>query len=203
MEIVWRPEPDLRPSRLVILAAAFNPVTRAHVALLDAARPHTDETLCVIPRTYPHKEWHGATLDQRIAWLRALAPTHRFAIAISEGGLFADIVAEAESCYDSPEIGILCGRDAAERMIHWDYGRPGAIEDMLARFRLLVVERQGRLEPPDHLSDRITHVDISQPLDEVSSSEVRRRIVAGEPWRDLVPSAIADSVGEVYGERKP
>ncbi len=31
------------------------------------------------------------------------------------------------------ELSFICGRDAAERILHWDYGRPGVVEEMLAR----------------------------------------------------------------------
>jgi hypothetical protein len=34
--------------------------------------------------------------------------------------------------------------------------------------------------------------------DEVSSSEVRRRIACGENWRELVPPALAAIVEELY-----
>jgi nicotinic acid mononucleotide adenylyltransferase len=36
-------------------------------------------------------------------------------------------------------------------------------------------------------------------FDEVSSTEIRRRIRAGERWPDLVPEAVVSRVAELYG----
>ena len=41
----------------------------AHLALAAASRAHVDEILCVVPRAFPHKEYFGATLEQRIEML--------------------------------------------------------------------------------------------------------------------------------------
>jgi nicotinic acid mononucleotide adenylyltransferase len=35
-------------------------------------------------------------------------------------------------------------------------------------------------------------------FNDVSSTEVRRRIAAGEPWRQLVPATAADLVASAY-----
>ena len=46
-----------RPRRLGILPGTFNPPTRAHVALAEAALGEVDEALFVLPRSFPHKEY--------------------------------------------------------------------------------------------------------------------------------------------------
>ena len=96
------------------------------------------------------------------------------------------------------EISFLCGRDAAERIIHWDYGEAGAIEKMLEEFSLLVAERGGTYEPPAHLRHRVRQLPLAEDFSDVSSTEVRRRIAAGEAWEHLVPSAIVDQVRRIY-----
>jgi hypothetical protein len=113
------------PARLGILPGAFNPVTTAHLALAEAGLGWVDEVLFVLPRELPHKEFTGATFAQRIEMLRpALAGKPAFSLASSEGGLFVDIAAECRREYGAGvRLAFLCGRDAAERIATWDYGR--------------------------------------------------------------------------------
>jgi nicotinate-nucleotide adenylyltransferase len=179
--------------RIGILAGAFNPVTRAHVALAEAAAKVVDEVICVVPRVYPHKQFHGAALEDRIDMLK-LAGQH--SVELTEGGLFIDIARELRQ--PDAEISFVCGRDAAERIIHWDYGNAGAIEKMLDEFSLLVAERGGKYEAPAHLRHRVGHIALDEDFNHVSSTEVRRRIVAGEPWEHLVPEAITGHVRRIY-----
>jgi nicotinic acid mononucleotide adenylyltransferase len=63
---------------------------------------------------------------------------------------------------------------------------------------LLVATRQGKFEAPVVLCTHIHHLELPENFDDVSSTEVRRRIAEGEPWRHLVPGPIADLVGEIY-----
>ena len=58
-------------------------------------------------------------------------------------------------------------------------------------FALLVAARGGAYDPPSEIQNRVRTLSLPPELDEVSSSEVRRRIRAGERWRDLVPDSIA------------
>lgn len=177
-----------------VLAGAFNPVTCAHLALAEAARKTVDEVVCVVPRAYPHKHFHGASLEDRIAMLKRVIDR----VEITQGGLFIDIARELRT--SGAEVSFICGRDAAERIIHWDYGEPGAIEKMLNEFSLLVAERGGAYEAPAHLRHRVRRLPLAEDVSDVSSTEVRRRIAAGEPWEHLVPAAIIDQVRAIYGE---
>lgn len=93
---------------------------------------------------------------------------------------------------------MLCGRDAAERILHWDYGEPGAIERMLEEFRLLVAARRGECSLPPTLAPAIGRLELSGEFDHVSATEVRRRIAAGEPWEHLVPATVHDQVRRLY-----
>jgi len=181
--------------KLGVLAGAFNPVTNAHLALAEAALSAVDEVVCVVPRAYPHKEFHGAALEERIEMLRRAGG--RYGIEVAEGGLFIDIVRELRARRPA-EMYVICGRDAAERILHWDYGEPGAIGRILEEFHLLVAARQGEFSSPAQFSHRVHPLPLSVDLDRVSSTEVRRRIAAGEPWEELVPGAIADLVRRIY-----
>jgi nicotinate-nucleotide adenylyltransferase len=179
-----------------VLAGAFNPVTRAHLALVDAALPAVDEVVCVVPRTYPHKDYHGASLEDRLEMLRQVRGRYR--IEVTDRGLFIDIARELRKAQTDVDVHFICGRDAAERIVGWDYGEPGAIERILEEFQLLVASRQGDYSPPEHLRHRVAALRLDSDLDDVSSTDVRRRIAAGEPWEHLVPEAIVELVRGIY-----
>src|SRR5438874_2430151 len=83
-----------RPSRRIgVLAGAFNPVTRAHLALLESARDFTDELVCVVPRVYPHKTFEGAGFEERLEMLRLSRPAipHGFTVHGARLGMFIEI----------------------------------------------------------------------------------------------------------------
>ena len=85
------------PRRLAILAGSFNPPTRAHLALAEAALTFADEVLFVLPKIFPHKEYVGASLDQRMRMLQTATAAHRnWSIGIADQGLFIEIANEAK-----------------------------------------------------------------------------------------------------------
>src|SRR5580692_3813414 len=133
------------PQRVGVLAGAFNPVTVAHLALARAALSHVDEVVFVLPKLFPHKPYHGAPFAERVEMLRAATPNEpAFSIGAADGGLFLEIAAECRQAYgEDVRLTFLCGRDAAERILNWDYGDPGAVMAMLRQFDLLVAARDG------------------------------------------------------------
>jgi nicotinate-nucleotide adenylyltransferase len=190
------------PNRVVLFPGTWNPPTVAHVDIARMARRQADEVIWVLPRTLPHKDLEGAGFDARLRMVEALVKQHAgFSAAISDGGLYAEIAEEARDYYgDRTEIALVLGRDAAERIAAWDYGAPGVFDDFVRRHRLLVAARSGEYEPAGHHRERISTLPMESSWDEVSSSEVRRRIAGGEDWRGLVPSVIAGMVENLYGE---
>jgi nicotinate-nucleotide adenylyltransferase len=188
-----------RPRKVGILAGSFNPPTIAHLELALAASRAVELILCVVPRVYPHKDYSGATLDQRVEMLDAAGPPIPHAIACTAQGLFIDIARECRDHYGTEvQLSFICGRDAAERILHWDYGRAGVVEEMLSEFELLVAPRGGHFAPPAEYRHRIHALDVRGGYEEVSSTEVRRRIARGEPWEHLVPEKIRERVREIY-----
>jgi len=189
------------PGKLGILAGTFNPPTRAHLALARAGLRVVDEVLFVLPREFPHKSYEGARFADRLRMLgAALESEPRCSIGASERGLFIDIARECRPVYGpATELYFLCGRDAAERVIRWDYGRPGAIREQLGEYQLLVARRGGQYEPPPELRGRIHPLPLEAGCDEVSATEVRERIRAGQPWEHLVPERVVALVRRVYG----
>ena len=181
------------PAKLAILPGAFNPPTRAHLAMAESALAVVDEVLFVLPRIFPHKDYSGAGFDTRVELLRAaLAGNPRFSLASSDRGLFIEMARAARVDYGAAtELSILCGRDAAERIVTWDYGRGDSIEKQIEEYELLVASRGGTYSPPPPIRNRVRSITLPAGLEEISSTEVRRRIGAGEQWRHLVPAPVA------------
>ncbi len=189
-----------KPKKLGIFAGTFNPPTRAHVALARAALARVDEVLFVLPRVFPHKAYEGASFEERVRMLElALESEPRFSIAATEKGLFIEIALECREAYgEAAELYFLCGRDAAERIVNWDYGRPGAILEQLCVYQLLVAPRGGVYEPPAALRDRIHNLALEPGYDEIAATRVRESIRKGEPWEHLVPGPIVEIVRRIY-----
>jgi nicotinate-nucleotide adenylyltransferase len=189
------------PARLAVFPGTYNPPTRAHLALAEAAFQAADEVLFVLPRAFPHKRYSGAGMEQRLdLLLQATSEQPSFSIGASEGGLFIDIARECREHYAAgTELLFLCGRDAAERFVTWDYGDPRALALMLKEFRLLVARRGSEYEPPPEVADRIVPLTLEPSWDEVSATTVRDRIAAGADWQHLVPSSIVKKVQAIYG----
>ena len=106
---------------------------------------------------------------------------------------------EAREAYGPPpEIGIICGRDAAERIATWDYGEPDVFDKMLTAHPLLIAARQGDYLPDPQHADRILPLNLAASFDEVSSTEVRTRVAHGQPWRHLVPEILIPHIAALY-----
>lgn len=189
-----------KTSRLGILAGTFNPPTRAHLALARAALAQVEEVLFILPRLFPHKTYEGAGFAERVKLLEvALQNEPRFSIAATEGGLFIEIARECRSAYGGEaKLYFVCGRDAAERVVNWDYGKPGAFLAQLREFQLLVAARKGEYEPPAEMRTRIHKLTVPGDYDEISASDVRERIARRERWEHLVPESIVSLARELY-----
>jgi nicotinate-nucleotide adenylyltransferase len=190
---------SIAPKRLGIFPGAFNPVTVAHVALAQAALAHVDEVVFVLPRVFPHKDYAGASFDDRLAMLDAALDDPAFSIATTDAGLFVDIASECRAEYgDGVGIALLCGRDAAERIAGWDYGRPDAFAEMLRGFDLLVAARDGQYDPPAEFAPAIRRLNPAG-TESVSATDVRERANRGEAWEHLVPAAARALARRIYG----
>jgi nicotinate-nucleotide adenylyltransferase len=184
--------------RIGVLPGAFNPPTRAHVALAEAAMGHVERVIFVLPRTLPHKDYSGVPFQERLAMVRAVAKP-RFEVAVTGGGLFVEIAEWLRSVIaKDDELVFLCGRDAAERIVGWDYGEPGAFLRMLDEFSMLVASRNGDYEPPEEVRHRIRPLTLGMECGHISATEVRERMESGEPWEHLVPEAIHEQVRKLY-----
>lgn len=183
-----------------ILPGGFDPPTSAHWELALAARRRLDSVLFTLPRSFPHKTYDGVRLESRLELLSRLSrPEEGIAVAVSDGGLFIEMAREAARIYPGASIHLICGRDAAERIIEWPYQSPDNIENQLSEYSLLVAARQGSFQTPPALRRRVQELPMPEDWDSISSTRVRDVLArGGHEWRQWVPSAIADDIEWLY-----
>ena len=184
--------------RIGVMPGAFNPPTIAHLQLAGEARDQhqLDQVVFLLPRAFPHKHYGDTDFDQRLDMLRAAtADDPTFAIASSGGGLFIEVARDCrETCGSGVDVFILCGRDAAERAVSWDYGDVPTFRRQLDEFQMLVASRAGAYQTPQENECRIHTIQMPPSFGAVSSSAVREAIQTGTPWQTLVPPALLDHI---------
>ncbi len=183
---------------IALLPGAWNPPTRAHVAMLRSALAWAAEGVLVLPWTLPHKEFEGAGFARRAEWIRLVAAAHGLSAAISDGGLFIEMARECQAATGAAQGYLVCGRDAAERTAGWDYGTAGSIEAQLDEYQMLVAPRGGVYAPPAHLAARVHPLALAEEWRDVSSTEVRQRLRSGAAWAHLAPEVIEADVRMAY-----
>lgn len=186
---------------LALLPAAFNPPTTAHLALAERAIDSFGlaQAVMVLPERMPHKENLGASLDDRLAMLDAVAEENsRLGVAVAAGGLILEIVREFRLFVQADvRISVLCGADAADRFLTWAYGHElPPFRQQLDEFELIVATRQHAFEAPADCAHRIHPLVLPEEYGEVSATQVRETIARGEPWRQWVPPRVADYIEE-------
>lgn len=182
---------------VALLPAAFHPPTRAHEAMMRAALAHCDTVLAVLARALPHKAYDAVTLEQRLEIVKPMLGD-RMALAVSTGGLFYEIAREAREHFPEARVHLVCGRDTAERIVGWRYEGHPAIEEQLREYRLLVAARGGAFEAPEILREGVAILELPGAFDNISSTEIRARMSAGEPWEHLVPESVVENVRRYY-----
>ncbi len=185
---------------LALLPGAWNPPTRAHLALAFEALPFADETVFVLPRALPHKEFSGPPPETRLLWIDRLTRLHpSFSAAVSEGGLFLEMAREARLA-GAGEVWVICGADAAGRIADWPYPEGLEFHRQLENdYGLLVAPRAFDWKPPAHLAHRVRTLPLPKDLQELSSTHVRELIRQQRPWRHLVPPELEADLARAYG----
>lgn len=181
--------------RLGVLPSAFNPPTIAHLALADAAQQAAslDQVLFALPSDLPHKSFEGASREQRIEMVQAAAAGRPArGVALTSGGLFIEIARELKELHSpAAEVFLICGRDAAQRIAAWDYGKGLPFDDQLEEFTLLVGDREGRFVPNPRWGKRVRAIPLPDELDAVSSAGLRERRRRKQDWQAFTVPAVA------------
>lgn len=182
--------------RIGVLGGTFDPIHLGHLVVASEvfAALGLSRVILVPALQQPFKDSTGdAAPEHRLAMCRlATEADERLAVSdvdIVRGGstYTVDTLADIATAHPGAELFFIAGADAVSRLSEWR--NPARLME-LARF--VGVSRQGypgpTLPPP--------HVVVETPQVGVSSTEVRRRVRAGEPVRYLVPDSVAAYIAQ-------
>jgi nicotinic acid mononucleotide adenylyltransferase len=179
--------------RIAVLLGAFDPPTNAHLAVVHAAARAGDSSgvLCLTKTLLarPSDELLAAT--DRLAVLEALADEAGLGFALANRGTYVDVAdAFTRDGYDATFV---IGSDKLAQLedpSFYDDGDAG-VARTFDQVRFVVVPR------PEPVRGRagLVWLEIADVFErrgdeDVSATEVRRRIRAGEPVGDLVPPTV-------------
>ncbi len=187
--------------RLGIFGGSFDPVHNAHLAFACACQQQAalDEVWYTPTAVQPLKRNGAHATDvQRLEMLHLAIEdrtTWRICtLEIERGGLSYTVDTLRQIHVEMPEAALffMIGADALRDVPQWKSPRE--------IFRLatpLVVRRAGQAEPDlTALAAMCTTANQPQLIEmaplEISSTEIRRRVAAGEPIDNLVPSAVEE-----------
>jgi nicotinate-nucleotide adenylyltransferase len=177
-----------------LLGGAFDPPHNGHVTLARAAlEQHGVERLEILVVDDPGHKEVVAPADARLRLTRAAFAGLPVTVELDRHAHTVDLLRERRW----PDPLFVIGADEFRDFLSWK--EP---EEVLKLARLGVATRPGypasrlysvlaRLERPE----RVAYFEI--PPVEGSSTEVRRRVAAGEPIDDLVPPRVAELVREL------
>lgn len=203
---------------LGVLGGTFDPIHNGHIAAAAAARQSLElDSIVLVPsRVPPHRDDPvGASAEQRYD-MAALAAAERPGWSASrieidrEGASYTfDTLAELrtnlsiplkpDSTASSTQIFFILGADAFAEIATWS-----RFPDVLDLANFVVVSRPGitldslrervpsAFDRESSAKTRVILVEAATP--DVSSTDIRRRIRAGESLSGLVPDTVADYI---------
>ena len=196
-----RPGPG---GRLGILSGSFNPPTRAHTALAEAALAAgaVDAVLFALGTTTVDKEVvTGAALEDRLLVLDLIARRdRRLGVLLVNRGLYVEQAGLVRAALGSEAVVFLVGFDKIVQILDPRYyaDRDAALERLFGLARFLVAPRgpdgpaelATLLDRPENrrFAPAVRPLDLPATLREVASSRVRAS-AAGERTEHLPPEA--------------
>jgi nicotinate-nucleotide adenylyltransferase len=165
-----------------VFGGMFDPPHVGHVAVVDGAKRHFDlDRLLVLVVADPGHRKVVASAADRLALARAAFPTDD--VELDQYRRTIDMLRARR--LDDPVL--IIGSDELADIPNWK--EPEAV---LALARVAVAARPGYSDAAVTPPDRMLCFDIEPSP--VSSTEIRRRVAAGEPIDGLVPPAVAEEI---------
>jgi nicotinate-nucleotide adenylyltransferase len=189
--------------RVGILGGTFDPIHLGHLEAASAARRalSLDRVLLLPSRTPPHRSAEPrASVFHRFAMAALAAAERGMSVSdlelLRDGASFTSLTLEAlhRDGYTPARLFFITGSDAFAEVATWhDYPR------ILQLANFIVVSRPGSpraselIPDPESRTDNATRpsvYSVEADTPDVSSTEIRRRVGAGESLDGLVPSSV-------------
>jgi nicotinamide-nucleotide adenylyltransferase len=206
--------------RIGVLSGSFNPPTAAHLALAERARAaaNLDSVLLLLSRhTVDKAEISGLALEDRLLLMSLIGDrAGRCIAALTNRGLYADQAVAVRSTFrESDAVYFLVGFDKVVQIFdpHYYPDRDVALAELFGLASLLVAPR-GTAELTDlaellnqpsnrQYQSKVTALDIPSKLRDLSSTQVREAISAGQEWKSRVPEVVARFVEQTGAYSPP
>ncbi len=198
--------PRLR--RIGIFGGTFDPIHEGHLAVARTARDAFDLDLVLfVPAPRPWLRPRGPVVpaEDRLAMVRLAIKSERAfdasTVDLDRPGTTytADTLRDLRKEYGpEPEFYLVLGADSIRHLDRW-----ARIDSVLRRCTLAAVGRPGASKPAElpgeHPGNQARFVE--GPMVDVSATEIRRRLAAGESCAGMLPSAVERYIREhgLYG----
>lgn len=180
--------------RIAFFGGSFDPVHNGHLEMAEAAARQLGlHQVCFVPTSANPLKSEGprASPADRLAMLRlALAEEPRFSVWEGEihgdgPGFTVDSAGHLERVYPNCHLFWIIGSDQLPQLPHWR-----SVGELVRKVGFILVRRPGHPFlwpglPGLHL------YPVDNPLNPVSSTEIRRQAAAGELLTGSVPPAVA------------
>ncbi len=200
-----------QPRRIGVFGGTFDPIHEGHMAVARTAREAFKlDLLLFVPAPRPWLRENGpvAAPEDRLAMVR-LAAGNEPDSAVSTvdldraGPTFtADTLRDLRGVYGAlSQFYLVLGADSLAYLDRWE-----RIEDVISRCVIASVGRPGAKRPSDlpagHPGSGANYVE--GPMIDISATEVRRRLAAGESCAGMLPDAVERYIREhgLYGARR-
>ncbi len=213
VQFVHRATPR-QPRHIGILDASFNPLTLAHEALVHHAQNafNFDEIVLLLAKTNVDKVLFGADLSQRLAMMvnYADSDTQLDACLSIAGCSHARFIDKAHALrahfLSNAQIYFLIGHDTLIRIFdpHYYTDMPAELKVLFSLCHIVSANRENPsrevfyrfMSRPEctPFANRVHPLQLPPSFGNISSTEVRKRIRAGDPITDLVPESIAQFI---------
>lgn len=190
--------------RIGLFGGSFDPVHNAHVALARSALASLglDELRWLPVGQSWQKDRRMTPAVHREAMVRlAIDGEARFVLDRSElrrAGISytLDTVRALQEVEPGNEWLLIIGQDQYASLHTWRDWR-----ELLGRVGLAIANRPGAATVVDAQIERFAHQAVALPMMDISSTDIRRRVAAGEPIAGLVPEAVASYIARhrLYG----
>ena len=192
--------------RLGIFSGSFNPLTVAHIRMIEAAQKEydLDEILLILARANVDKGVFGLSLADRLLMLKLYAANRKdFSVAACSHGKFIEKIEALKPVYPAGiHFSFIVGYDTFIRLFDPKYYTDlhGALEALFDQCRFIVANRQDYdaeavrqvMEVPDYhrYAGCIDLIELPDFYAEISSTDIRSQIQAGNSVDHLVPSEV-------------
>jgi nicotinate (nicotinamide) nucleotide adenylyltransferase len=194
--------------RLGIFSGSFNPLTVAHIKMIEAAQKKYDlaEILLILARANVDKGVFGLSLADRLLILKEYAASREdFSVAACSHGKFIEKIEALKPAYPSgTHFSFIVGYDTFIRLFDPKYYTDlhGALEALFNQCRFIVANRQDYdadavrqvMEAPDYrrYASGIDLIELPDFYAEISSTDIRTQIQAGNSVDHLVPTEVKE-----------